>query len=434
MSFSKAKIVRFNDINVGTPVSTNPIKERTSDKTKKTKTGCKENVSPALSESDSIKDGKGKNFDKENTKKNCKENPSPATSENGSVKSVTGAFKTPILPKKTKTVSSATKIKPKELSRELFSNDLEALNEKNEECEKKTKYILKLTEELDTCKKDLINVKAENEQIQREHQNEMQELEFEMLKTMTQLQKQEEEAAIQMKVIEEKLQNEIIKLKKAHEYQIGQVILDYEIKLKDWKEGSENELQNRLEELEKTWKQKLKDTEAESDAIIKECQAIGEYNIIQCELEKKEVQKSLDEAILNYKNLLKKYDQLLSNQEQVDKNCANTEQKLKNQIKKLHEKIKEKEREVKSLNADIKAYQITLSNSQMTIEVLKKRLIDSDKDVEQLKHEMSRCDEKLLEYENKYFQLNEQLKEAKDYNEELELQYEASIKLNEKIN
>lgn len=157
------------------------------------------------------------------------------------------------MPKKIKTVSSATKIKP----RELFNNDLTALKDKTEECESKTKYIHKLTDELDQCKKDLKRLKSEKEQLEREHQNELQNLEFEMLRTLTNLQKQEEEAAVTIKAIEQKLESEIEKLKKAHEYQIGQVVLDYEIKIKDFNELSENTLRLRLEELEKNWKEKV---------------------------------------------------------------------------------------------------------------------------------------------------------------------------------
>lgn len=398
MSFSKAKIIRFNDTVASTPSTTNYnlSKDKAPDKPKKANANS---VGPS----------------------------SPATSENGSVKSVPGSFKTPTLPKKTKTATPATKIKPKD----LFTNDLVALNKKTEECEQKTEYIHKLTAELDGYKKELENLKSENDQLQREHQNEIQELEFEMLKTMTQLQKQEEESAIKLKEIEEKLENEIEKLQKTHKYEFGQIVLEYEIKLKEHKEDTEGALKRKIEELEDVWRQKLEDQEKQSDAILKECQAISEYNIIQCELEKNNIQKSLDELRVAYKSLQKKYDKLVANQEESSKTLAIAEKKLEQKIIALNEHIQEKEEEIKKLNIDIKAYQITLNNSQVTIEVLKKRLFDSDKDVEQLKQEITRCEEKLIDYESRYFQLSTELKEAKDINEELELQNEAAIKCNE---
>ncbi|XP_066150354.1 putative autophagy-related protein 11 [Euwallacea fornicatus] len=397
MSFSKAKIIRFNDVTVkGASSSTsNSTKDKLSEKPKKASS--------------------------------CTGNLSPGTSEHGSVKSAPGNFKTPTLPKKSKTATPATKPKPKD----LFKTDLEALKEKTEECEQKTKYIHQLTEELEQCKKDLENVNLEKEQIQRENQNELQSLEFEMLQTMTKLQKQEEDAAIRIKQIENKLDSEVQQVKKANEYHMGQLVLDYEIKIKDLKESSERRKKSEFEELENEWKKRLQKKEEEHEAILKECQAISEYSIISCELEKKEVQMHLDETKAIYQELKLKYETLNSKQENAEKSLTDKEEGLSRKVKELSEIIDKQEEEVQKLKVEIKAYQITINNSQITIDVLKKRLIDSDRDVEQMKQELARCEGKLIDYEGKCIQLDNELSEAKKQNEDLELQYESSIKINE---
>ncbi|XP_060530747.1 putative leucine-rich repeat-containing protein DDB_G0290503 [Cylas formicarius] len=392
MSFSKAKLIRFNDIKV-----------------------C------ALSSS--------KVNQKDNASKPGELIHSPATSESGSltgsVKSAPGTFKTPTLPKKTKTVNFTKKSKPKPLF--VAENDLEALREKVVECENKTKYIQELTEEVEQLKQELQNVRREKEYLQSVHQNEIQSIEFEMLKTMTKLQKTEEDCSIKMKEMEEKLHNEIDNLNHMQKIELERANLECNATIKSLVNEWEGKIKHTKEEIENTWKKKLLNQEIVSTAILKECQAISEYNIIQCELEKKEVEKSLDVVTRNYEDLQK---QCLKYRE-TESCFMEREVELKNKIEELTSKLEDRKREMKNLQREIKAYQITINNSQVTIEVLKKRLMNSDKDVEQLKSELVECEEKLLEYESKYWQANMELKEAKDTNEELEMQYESAIKLNE---
>lgn len=75
-------------------------------------------------------------------------------------------------------------------------------------------------------------------------------------------------------------------------------------------------------------------------------------------------------------------------------------------------------------------YEVSIKTYQTTIEVLKKRLISSDRDVEQLKEELTKCEEKVLEYESKCLQLDFDLKQAQTFNEELEMQFDSTTKLN----
>ncbi|XP_050315134.1 uncharacterized protein LOC126749484 isoform X2 [Anthonomus grandis grandis] len=259
----------------------------------------------------------------------------------------------------------------------------------------------------------------------------MQNLECEMLELMSKLQKLSEESIIKEKEAEEILRKEVEGLKKSHEYKVGQVVLDYEIKLKDLKEANEGDVKEKLEKLEQHWKEKLENKEAESAAILKECQEISEYSIIQCELEKKEIQKLLDKEKMSGEALKIKYDKLLESKQELEASWETKEQELNSKIDKLTGIIKEKDEVLAKLQVEVKAYQVTISSSQVTIEVLKRRLIDSDRDVEQLKLELSKCETKLLDYESKHFHLTEQLKESQQCIEDLELQYNSSCVLNQ---
>lgn len=247
-----------------------------------------------------------------------------------------------------------------------------------------------MTEEIEQYKQDLENIRLEKEQLQREQQNELQDLEFEMLQTMTKLQKHEEEMSIKTRELDLKYKSEKERCEKEVEYRLGQLVLDYEIKIKDLEENCSKTLSTKIEEVENSWKEKLENKEVEQEAILKECQAISEYSIIECELEKKEIQIALDETRSCYDKLQKKYNTLKYEQETLDKSLGNTELELKRKIVDLNKVINKQKEELHKLNGEVKAYEITISNSQVTIDVLKRRLIDSDRDVEQLKQELTR--------------------------------------------
>lgn len=201
--------------------------------------------------------------------------------------------------------------------------------------------------------------------------------------------------------------------------------------------NTEKEIEQKINKLENEWKNKLIVQQRQSDDILKECQAISEYNIIQCEVEKNNITKELKENAEELKRLKLNYGETLENFNQL----KNTYKELKKELNLKKEQLdvikKELQNEIldykKQLNQALKekvAYEYTIKNSQVTIDVLKRRLIHSDKDVEQLKEELAECEKRLLQYEQKNLQLTSDLIQAKLFNEELEMQFESSIKLN----
>lgn len=130
----------------------------------------------------------------------------------------------------------------------------------------------------------------------------------------------------------------------------------------------------------------MQEKEKESEEILKECQAISEYSIIQCELEKKAIENTLEKITEEYCNLQEQHKQLISSSE----NLGSLEKTIDNRINQLTKIIDEKEEEIRKLSLEIKTYDLTINNAQVTIEVLKNRLIHSDKDVEHLKQDLIR--------------------------------------------
>ncbi|XP_063927599.1 hyaluronan mediated motility receptor-like [Zophobas morio] len=174
-------------------------------------------------------------------------------------------------------------------------------------------------------------------------------------------------------------------------------VLLLEDNLKDVNVLTELQMNEKVQEVEARWRQKLENKEKESEAILKECQEISEYNIIQCEIEKNQAMTKLEE----------------------------TEKCLQDAVAKI-EKL---EQEIGTLKTEKHAYELSITTFKVTIEVLKKRLISSDRDVEQLKEELEKSEEKNLNYERRCTELSSQLMETETANEELEMQYESTSKL-----
>lgn len=196
-------------------------------------------------------------------------------------------------------------------------------------------------------------------------------------------------------------------------------------------------MEEKLDEMDSIWKQKLETEQRQSNAILQECQTISEYNIIQCELEKKDIETKLLEKteelevnLLRYGEILSNYEDLKNKYDKLHFNFSTTVNELKKINDSLNSELSIKNNDLKKYLEENRTYLITIKSSQNTIEVLKKRLINSDRDVEQLKKEVSDNEAKLLEYENKCLQLTSHLKKTQDYNEELEMQHESAIKLN----
>ncbi|XP_072386578.1 uncharacterized protein [Diabrotica undecimpunctata] len=283
----------------------------------------------------------------------------------------------------------------------------------------------------------------EIEQLRKEQQIEIQDLEFELLKTMTELQKEKETSSIQIKEMEEIMNNKLLEMREVFQQDKESIIHNSQLKIKEMEEtlksnsNWEDQMNDKLRQLEVEWKNKLNEQQKQSDDILKECQTISEYHIIQCTIEKNAVVSELKENVEEFKRVKNKYEELTNDFKKltVTYNELKTELKLKEKQteeikKKLQAEIEQYSKKLKQTLNEKSAYEYTIKNSQVTIEVLTKRLIHSDKDVEQLKEELSDCEKKLLEYEEKNLQLTADLKQAQVSNEELEMQFESTIKIN----
>lgn len=196
-------------------------------------------------------------------------------------------------------------------------------------------------------------------------------------------------------------------------------------------------MNEKLDEIETIWKQKLEIERQQSNAILQECQTIGEYNVIQCELEKKDIETKLSEKtkelevnLLQYVEIISNYEDLKNKYDKLQFDLSSTVNDLKESNDSLNNELNSKNKDLEKYLEENRTYLITIKSSQNTIEVLKRRLINSDRDVEQLKKEVSDNEAKILKYENKCVQLMTDLKKAQDCNEELEMQHESAIKLN----
>ncbi|KAJ8910288.1 hypothetical protein NQ315_014963 [Exocentrus adspersus] len=314
----------------------------------------------------------------------------------------------------------------------------ELINEKN-------LLIKKKEQELDVLENKCIEMQKnhcmEIETLKKEHQIEIQDIEFEMLKTLTELQKEKEHASRKIQAMEVKMNKAISELENKFKEEQEHLLKQYEDNVSQVtdqvKQAEEYQLKIKLEEMENSWKKKLEVQQEQSDAILKECQTISEYNIIQCELEKKATEttfsqkiEQLESQILRYKEVFVDYENLKQKYSELERTFSISVKELQKTNNCLNSGLREKNNEIKKHLEENRAYAITIKNCQNTIEVLKKRLIESDKDVEQLKRELSDNEVKLIEYESRCLQLVSDLKQAQDYNEELEMQYESTVKLN----
>ncbi|RZC39017.1 hypothetical protein BDFB_001127 [Asbolus verrucosus] len=432
MSFSKAKIQRFNEIKECTP---SPAKYNITTQ-EKIKLGI-------ISQSG----------------KYIKKPESQSGSETGSINS-TPCFQTPTVPKKKKFLGMST-FKTRTADRQ------EELREKIVECHNKDVYIKDLVEQIEemtekmaTLEQEKLILLAENEKIAEEttlKQGKLNEIHLKHNEIHAQVKvmnsslrkiRQESEALknencvefakilkyvnkfqdLHDKAIKEN-QNEALEMEKKNRQEFQKEIESLKHRLKqeleeankklneseakvtlleeNFKEVSlltEMQTKEKIDEIEASWKLKLEAKEKESEAILKECQEISEYNIIQSEIEKNQLKVSLSEKEKMYDELVEKYNVL-----ETDRNKMNEE--------------------VNNLKSEKHAYELSITTFRDTIEVLKKRLINSDRDVEQLKEELGQSEEKILLYEKKTTELTNQLNETQVANEEFEIQYESTSKI-----
>lgn len=283
-------------------------------------------------------------------------------------------------------------------------------------------------------------------ELKSKHMAEVQEIEYEMLKTVTELQKltdkEKRECAAKIKQIETEKQQEIDQL--VQKYEEEQQILQTQSKNRikqmeeDFKEANilaDIQMKQRIEDVEICYKIKLEAQAKESEQILKECQAISEYNIIQCEVEKNHIKAELTEKSKECELLIAEKENLGKQYEELQKQFAEIQEKFEAMVKELSDTQKKLQEEMKKTEEqslfDERAYEITIKQLHGTIEALKKRLLSSDGDVEQLKSELDCCEKSKLAVEDKCNKLQEELQQVQNLNEELEMQNESSLKLTE---
>lgn len=283
------------------------------------------------------------------------------------------------------------------------------------------------------------------EDLVKKHAGEVKEIQYEMLKTVAQLhdeiEKEKRDCASKIKRIETEKQ-ELETLARKHEKEKHELESQYETKIRQLEEDCNeakilNEMQTkqRIDDVESIYKVKLELQEKEAEQILKECQAISEYNIIQCEVEKNHLKIEIKEkqeeceVLKSEKNCIseqfveleKKFSELKCKFKEVTKQLEDTQMKLDNEIKKNEERNL----------CDERAYEITIKQLHVTIEALKNRLLNSDRDVEQLKMELNASESAKLATEDKCNKLQEEVQQLQNLNDELEIQNESTLKLTE---
>lgn len=280
-------------------------------------------------------------------------------------------------------------------------------------------------------------------ELKNKHMAEIQEIEYEMLKTVTELQKltdkEKRECAAKIKQIEIEKQQEIDQL--TRKYETEQQILQTQSKNRikqmeeDFKEANilaDIQMKQRIEDVEVCYKIKLEAQEKESEQILKECQAISEYNIIQCEVEKNHIKAELTEKSKECELLIVEKDNLAKQYAELQKEFSEIQEKFEAMVEELGDTQKKLQKKTEEQNVcDERAYEITIKQLHGTIEALKKRLLSSDRDVEQLKSELDSSEKSKLAVEDKCNKLQEELQQLQNLNEELEMQNESSLKLTE---
>lgn len=364
----------------------------------------------------------------------------------------------------------------------------EEIKTKEEIIAKELQTSLRLENELEELKE---NHRKEIEDLKLKHKSEIEDIEYEMLQTITEshnklerdkklledmyksniinLENKHKDAIIkirtqtdlQIKQIEEdcKLANQLTEAQLHEQYkdienewkikiethvQHAEILINEQKEINEFnltqfkveKEHLQKDFDDKIQDIENKWKTKLEQQLKESDEILKECQAISEYNIIQCELEKNdakhllaerlnelEEEKELSKKYLTLKNEIENlYTQLKLEHENTLTNLATIQDEL----------LKEKElrqNEAQHTLAEKHTFEITISKTRKTVEALTKRLFDSDRDVEQLKLELEACEKAKLENEDKCNKLTIELEAVKKLYEETELQNESNLVL-----
>lgn len=320
------------------------------------------------------------------------------------------------------------------------------LENKNEELKNKEKELEHLQQQYNEIKKEHA---GQIQQLTQKNADEIQNIEYEMLKSLTEMQKQIEkekrDCTNKINQLKSEKDQEIQTLKTQFQQQQMKLQNESEAKIKqlqeDFREANilaEMQMNEKLQDIEIQWKSKLEKQEKNAEQILKECQAISEYNIIQSELEKNTIKNELQEKMKQYEHLENEKSLVTAKCKQLGVTVTELQTQLNNIIRELDQsretlkkEIENNKLQIQKLITDKHAYEITISKLHETIEALKKRLLNSDRDVEQLKAELEDCEKSKLEYETKCNHFSEELKLLQNLNDELNNINKATVKSTE---
>lgn len=323
------------------------------------------------------------------------------------------------------------KLSDKEVACSMLEKDLLKKCEQLRELEQRYEESLK-------TQADLQNSHARDiESLKKIHQIEVEDIEYEMLKMVNEWQKTVEQ-------VESDNSKKIAELESHKAEELGKVRDDYDKRLNEIREATEAQIRQSEEnctekiklaemqmeenrkEVEHSWRMKLKEQEKKSEEILKECQSIGEYSIIQCELEKNEIKQNLMETEKLVEQVRKDKQQISVENVELHKTVADLKTEMSSLIielnsvrEELGNEIKQREKELEEALKEKHSYQVALNKTHATVNALKNRLLNSDRDVEQLKEELDKVESSKFEYETKCNDLSTELDYVLDINKNL---------------
>ncbi|KAK4880559.1 hypothetical protein RN001_008705 [Aquatica leii] len=288
-------------------------------------------------------------------------------------------------------------------------------------------------------KNELENIVTEMKEF---HQKEIQQLESDMLKTVSNMHnlidEEKTNAEVRLNECKKMKEKEISNLKV--KYQL--LHDDFEAKVKQLSENhkeasilSEILMKEKCEDIERGWKIKLEEIEAKAEASLRDYQSIVESNAIDNEIEKNKLlsdltqQKKELELMQNINQKIKIDFELL--QIEYKNLCAELSKiiiELNNTREEHSKEIQERDITVNQALHDKHLYELTIQKTHKTIDALKKRLMKSDHDVEQLKAELEPTEESKLEVEGKCNRLVDELEIVTSLYDVIEEKHELAVK------
>lgn len=312
------------------------------------------------------------------------------------------------------------------MENKLLQQEIQRHLQHTEGLEKRLKEALRRNESLEASSK------AEEESIKETYSKKIEEAQYEMLQAVAEVQSLLDAEKLHVHDLKTELNNkdlEIEDLKSSFLEEKRKIEEGARAELKQAQENhreafllSEMQTEEKIKEIEYLWAERLKRQETEASEILKECQAISEYTIIQSEVEKNQYKKLLEEKVKEVENLTK------NGEAGVQKELANALIDLEVAQRKWEEEREKRQKLEEKAASEKHAYKVTINTALSTIEALKKRLWESDRDVEQLKAELENCELAKLEFEGKCNQLAEELEIVSMMNDDLEEQHELTMK------